>query len=64
MELQNTGVDKDFSAKQNSLSALQQHIIDEAEKGNLCILTSLCPTNNKRMVMQTARTKVFPPENK
>jgi len=58
MDLKATSVDKDFMAAQNSLSSMKQHIVDESEKGHLCLSFHLCPSVTGRMTTQTARCKV------
>jgi hypothetical protein len=60
--LEGTSVSPEMQAKRESLEGIKQFIQEENEKGNTCIIYSLCPSANRRMIPQTTKCKVFPPE--
>jgi hypothetical protein len=64
--LEGTGVSPEMQAKRESLDGLKQFIQEENEKGNTCIMYSLIPSKDQngkgRMIPQTTKCKVFPPE--
>jgi len=62
LELAGTLVSKEMQDQSDSLDRLHRFTQAENEKGNTCITVSLCPSNTRRMVVETTRTKVFPPQ--
>merc|ERR1719253_266381 len=58
ISVEGTSVTKELSSKVGSLERVRQFIYEEAQKGALCVSTSLLPTKTGRMQSQTEKCKI------
>jgi len=56
--LRQTAVSRDFMDQRENLEGLRERIIHEAQKGSMCVVTTICPSPDRRVVSQTQRMKL------